>query len=587
MDDKIVAHNALFKVKSVPALYFPILYYPIDREGRSTGFLIPHAGTSSTRGINVGEGFFWAMSRSTDMTFYGDWYSKYGWGFGHEFRYALAPQSRGTFRTYLFWPTVGTSTGTGTTGAERDYELDWNAAQTLPGNVRTSLNVRRYSSQSFNQRFNDSFNYASSRSQRASLNVQKNFGGTTLQLLADSFDTYFGQESVPGEPAAALVPGTPVSEEARTLRPRPRLRAPGRAADPGQPGPRAGLLPLRHRSRAVPAAAAQLPAGQPEGRASATRAGARAPPPGTRRRFPFSSGPALDRPMAEANFEVRGPTFSKVFDRPDGFYTNRIKHVIGPEVNFTWRSRVDDFLSIPKFDGNDYFLGTNQVIYSLVQRLLAKRPGPGGKLVPYEFFTWRLYQTYYVKIGNNQNSFDPNYSSSAFGPEGIPDHNSPISSRIRLRPTPAFSFDLNHEYDVNFDQLRTQGYALRAGGERFGLQATWSRSRRLSEDPEERVLQRDTVRGAGRFVLLKDRLILEGSGDYDILRSQLLQTNGKAQWNVQCCGFSVEYIQYNFNARVERQWRFSVQLAGVGDIGNFLGNDDQAGRPGGISPFRQ
>jgi hypothetical protein len=38
---------------------------------------------------------------------------------------------------------------------------------------------------------------------------------------------------------------------------------------------------------------------------------------------------------------------------------------------------------------------------------------------------------------------------------------------------------------------------------------------------------------------------------------------------------------------VERQWRFSVQLAGVGDIGNFLGNDDRAGRPGGISPFRQ
>lgn len=586
VDDKIVAHNALFKVKSVPAMYFPILYYPIDREGRSTGFLIPHAGTSSYRGFNIGEGFFWAMSRSTDMTFYGDWYSKYGWGFGHEFRYALSPQSRGTFRTYLFWPTVGTSTGTGTTGAERDYELDWNAAQTLPGNVRTSLNVRRYSSQSFNQRFNDSFNYASSRSQRASLNVQRNFGGTTFQLLADSFDTYFGQEShrvnrrlpsfqvrqVPKKLGrTGLVLDYELRAERLTLGNQdlvqdysrfdigPELSRPLRLSFL-QVNPRFGFRYTRWSGSAA------------AGDTSAV---------------PLLEGPALERPMAEANVELRGPTFSKVFDRPDGFYTNRIKHVIGPEVNFTWRSRVDDFLSIPKFDGNDYFLGTNQVIYSLVQRLLAKRPGPGGKLVPYEFFTWRLYQTYYVKIGNNQNSFDPNYSSSAFGPEGIPDHNSPISSRIRLRPTPAFSIDVNHEYDVNFDQLRTQGYALRAGAERFGLQATWSRSRRLSVDPEKRVLQRDTIRGAGRFVLLKDRLVLEGSGDYDFLRSQLLQTHGKAQWTVQCCGFSVEYIQYNFNQRVERQWRFSVQLAGVGDIGNFLGNDDRAGRPGGIAPFRQ
>ena len=151
VDKKIVAHNALFKIKAVPAFYTPILYYPIDRDGRSTGFLIPHVGHSSYRGYNIGEGFFWAMSRSADMTLYGDSYSKYGYGFGNEFRYMLSPQSRGTFRTYLFWPQEG----------DRDYDIDWNAAQMLPGRIRTSLLVRKYSSLSFNQRFNDSFNSAS------------------------------------------------------------------------------------------------------------------------------------------------------------------------------------------------------------------------------------------------------------------------------------------------------------------------------------------------------------------------------------------------------------------------------------------
>ncbi|HEY5906982.1 MAG TPA: LPS assembly protein LptD, partial [Vicinamibacteria bacterium] len=244
------------------------------------------------------------------------------------------------------------------------------------------------------------------------------------------------------------------------------------------------------------------------------------------------------------------------------------------------------FLSIPKFDGNDYLLGQAEVRYALVQRLLAKRPGPGGKLIPYEFFSWRVQQTYYIKIGENQNSFDPNYSSSAFGPDGIPDHNSPISSRVRFRPTPALSIDTNLDYDVNFNQLRSQGYSLRVGLERFALQGTWSLSNRLSEVEEERVRLRNTVRGSGRFVLLKDRLILEGSTDYDFRLKQLLQAHVKAQWLVQCCGVSVEHIRYNFNSRVETQWRFSVQLAGVGDIGNFLGNDDRAGRSGGASPYR-
>ena len=257
-----------------------------------------------------------------------------------------------------------------------------------------------------------------------------------------------------------------------------------------------------------------------------------------------------------------------------------------PEVNFLYRSRVDDFLAIPKFDGDDYLVGTNQVTYSLTQRLLAKRPSPSGKLVPYEFLTWRLYQTYYVKIAENQSSFDPNYSSSAFGPSGTPDHNSPIASRMRFRPTPAFSLDANLEYDVNYKQLRTQTYAVRAGTDRVTLQGSWSHSNRLSLVEAKRVPIRNTVRGAGRLVVLKDRLNLEGSTDYDFVTKKLLQNHLKAEWNVQCCGFAVEYIQYNFNAREERQWRFSVHLANIGDTANFLGNDDHGGRPGGASSMR-
>ena len=87
---------------------------------------------------------------------------------------------------------------------------------------------------------------------------------------------------------------------------------------------------------------------------------------------------------------MRGPTFAKVFEDTPGFgYSEQVQARDRARDHLDLPDRVDDFNSIPKFDGNDYFLGTNQINYALVQRLLAKRPGPSGKLEPYEFLTWR------------------------------------------------------------------------------------------------------------------------------------------------------------------------------------------------------
>jgi LPS-assembly protein len=575
VDDKIVARNAVFKVKSVPAVYLPILAYPIRRDQRSTGFLMPHFGSSSYRGFNIGEGFFWAMGRSADQTFYSDWYSRYGWGFGHELRYMLPNPSRGTFRSYIFRPQAG---------GPLEYDLDYNATQDMPAGFRASLQTRIYSNQSFNERFNDNFNQASSRSQRASLNIQKNAGPTTIQLLADAFDVYFDEERFQ---ARRRLPSLQVRQAPRKLGRTGILFDYDARAERLQLGDQE-LVQTVDRFDVFPQLSRPLQLSflqvTPRVGARYTYWGASAGTEVTATNQPVYDGPSLERQYFEANIELRGPTFSRVFDRPGGAYTERVKHVIGPEVTWRYASRVDDFLAIPKFDGPDYLLGANQVQYGITQRLLAKRPGPGGRLTPYEFFLWRVYQTYYVQIGNNQGAFDPNYTTSFYGPGQLPDHNSPISSRIRFKPTPQLNLDVNHEYDVNFKQMRSASYALRTSGERVALQASYQRSYRLSEIEAQRELIRNTLRGAGRFVLLKDRLALDSSADWDIRRKQLLQVMGRLQYDIQCCGFSVEYLKYNFNSRQENRWRFSVKLANIGNTANFLGDDDQA-RPGGSGRY--
>ena len=202
VDDKVVAKNSVLKVKGIPVFYAPYIYYPIRKDGRSTGFLFPHFGYSSYRGFNVGTGFFWAMGRSLDQTFYADNYSKVGYGFGHELRYAADSPSRGTFRTYLFQyqgtpavldPDTGEVVEEGTP-ANTDYDVDWNALQMLPGAVRATVNVRKYSNLTFNQRFQDSFNRVTNRTEHWSAALEKDLKLAVLSASMDTTSTYFGTD---------------------------------------------------------------------------------------------------------------------------------------------------------------------------------------------------------------------------------------------------------------------------------------------------------------------------------------------------------------------------------------------------------
>jgi LPS-assembly protein len=566
VDDKIVARNALFKIKSVPAFYLPYVYYPIASDGRSTGFLFPSFGYSSTRGYTLGAGFFWAMGRSWDQTFSADFYSEIGTGFGHELRYLSRTPSRGNFRTYLI--RVKDSN-------ELDWDVNWNGLQMLPGGVRATVQVRQFSNLLFNSRFQETFNRITNRTQRWSGSLDRDLRLATLSLRADRSTTFFGADSnrVNGHlPSLVLrrfprqvgwggiVFGLNASAERLEWGTKEKLDNWGRF----------DIAPVL--SRPLRLSFLEL---NPEVGYRFTRYGVTNTVDEGGESGLF--GDPLNRTFWEARVGLRGPIFSRVFNTPGMGYSQRYKHTIGPELTWTYRTRVNEFSSIPKFDGRDYYLGTNQIAYSLVQRFFAKRPAPGGKTVPYEFLSWRLMQTYYVQIADGQSNFDPNYSSSAFGPGLTPQHLSPLKSRLTFKPTRAFSLRGQVEYDVNFKQIRRTSTNLRWNAPRFNITGGWARSVRLSEDPEERIVGWQSLRGGAGFELLRNRLFVDGSADYDMKNKLLWFLNGRIRYQVQCCGVVVEYNQYNWNGREERQWRFNVELAGIGSIGSFLGADALGG----------
>ncbi len=570
VDEKVKAKNAVFKVKGVPVFYVPYIYYPISSDGRSSGFLFPHFGYSNARGFNTGTGFFWVMGRSADQTFYADYWSKVGYGYGHELRYVKQSPSRGTFRTYVF----------DVEGAEElDYDLDWNALQILPGGVKASVNVRQYSDLQFQQQYQDDFNRATSRTQRWSGALEKDLKLAVLSAYADTTSTYFGTDYTR---VNGRLPGISLRRFPRQIGRSKLVVGLQAKAERIQYGDdvqvdnwaRIDVAPYLARPFALSFLEFTPAVGYRYTRYGASY-GTSLDENGDE--VTTITGPPINRSFFETQVEMRGPTFAKVWDTPGFAYSERFKHVIGPEISWNYRTRVEDFDSIPKFDGDDYFLGTNQITYSLVQRFFAKRRGPTGKAQPYEFLTWRLMQTYYVQISDGQNNFDPNYSSSAFGPGFKPEHLSPLMSRIRLRPTPDLSADFNVEYDVNFKQVRRTSLYANLGFPRASLTAGWSRSVRLAEDPAERIVGAHSLRGNAAIELFPKRLFLEGSADYDIKNDVLWQMRGQLRYAVQCCGFLIEYIRYNWNGRDEKQWRFNLELENIGSIGSFLG----AGRGGG------
>ena len=87
------------------------------------------------------------------------------------------------------------------------------------------------------------------------------------------------------------------------------------------------------------------------------------------------------------------------------------------------------------------------------------------------------------------------------------------------------------------------------------------------------------MRGSGRVQLLPGKLTATGSVDYDVAGKSLVQATARLRYDVQCCGFMAEFINSKYNID-NKQWRFAIELANIGSIGNFMGQEAASGNRG-------
>jgi LPS-assembly protein len=578
LDSYAFLTNSLFKVKGVPLLYLPVFYYPINDEDRATGLLIPTYGTSTIRGQTLSNAFFWAISRNQDATFLHDWYSKTGQGMGAEYRYVAAPGSEGQLRFYnLREHTASYDNGDGTvatTPERRSYEVRGALSQRLGRNFRARGRADYFSDITVQQTYNQNI-YDSSRRQRIySGSISGSLAGWNMTGAFDRTELFYGttQSTVRGgTPKITLQKsdkplfGSPVyfsmavdGSKFTALR-----KTATRTVDNGLA--RFDIFPR-----------VRFPFTKWQWLTVSTTFAARYTY--WTERKDIATGLNLPDPISRNYFEMAaqltGPTFNRIWNRPGSSYAEKIKHSIEPYFNVQRISPIDDFNQFVQIDGVDTVVGkVTRVSYGVNNRFFRK-PGGGGRSM--EMVTVALGQSYYTDARAAQ--YDKYYQTS-YG--SAPSKFSPLTLQVRAWPTEGIHANFRAEYDTKFSAIRTMSADGTVDLGRY-LQSTfgWSQRRFIEglagfDDPER---LDHYLNSSNNWRAWNNRIGGTYNFNYDIKTSRFLQQRLMGYYNAQCCGFALEYQQYDlsgFNTTLpvqkDHRWNFSITLAGIGSFSNFFG----------------
>ena len=587
IDHYTLLHQAVLKVKGVPMLYLPALYYPTKKDQRSTGLLIPTYGSSTLRGQQLHNAFFWAIDRSQDATFEHEYYSRIGQGVDGEYRYNFGGGSDGGLNAHLLDQHEATYTqsngSVSTTPASRSYELRGGANQMLPGGLRARANVNYFSSITTMQTFNTNVVDASRNIRRYGGNVVGAWYGYSLNGTYDRSEYFYSTQS------SGVTGGAPrvgFSKNERPLLGSPVYFSVGSEY----------VFLLKETKNGTTVDNQDLT------RLDFT----------PQVRFPFKkwqwftvnssfswrdtfysrsldahgaiADDTVNRRFFTAQAHMVGPTFNRIFNTPDSAYAEKFKHAIEPFFTLQRTSSIDNYDRIAKTEGVDYIVGgTTQVTYGVNNRLYAKsQQVPGSPSSAREIVSVGITQTYYTDDRAAQ--LDTRYATSFLGAAPIgaaPSHYSPIQLSVRGTPTNELNATLSAEFDSRYHSLRTISVnGSYSWTNRLQTNLGWSKRFFIPEltgfnDPA----RLDHYLNASSNVHSKDnRVGSMYSFNYDVLNSRMLQQRVSAFYNAQCCGIAFEYQSYNFSGLggivpipADHRFFLSFTLAGLGNFSPFNG----------------
>jgi LPS-assembly protein len=575
LENYVIARNTVLRVKNVPLFYVPWIYYPIESDDRSTGFLMPSYGTSTYRGQAISNAFFWVLGRSHDATFMHDWFTKAGQGAGAEYRYVTGPQSSGTIRPYFFERSATETTQDGVTtvtpGAT-SFELTGTAVQTFARNIIGRARFDYFSDVLSQQLLHQNFYEASRRNRLLEGGLTASFGPLSTSVL------YQRNDVINGVADTFLYGSTPRANA--SLAPQRLFGGPIYASvnaeyayQPYRRFLNGDLLQDDSFGRVDVAPSVRVPLSRLSflsiNQSASYRYTYYTRQAGTTTQ---TDSNAYVRQYGSARTEMVGPVFTRIFDLPENAFAERLKHVIEPAITVDVTSPISDFRSTPILsDVSDFVVGGNaKVTYRITNRLFS-RGWTVNKVrgSTREIVTVDLQQSFYTAPESSR--YDSTYVSAQGS--GANRDLSPVALGVRVSPAPAVDVETRAEFDTSRGHgmmVLTTGASL--NGARSGVTLNYSRQRlNPSQDANS------FVTATTRWRLFNDRVSTNYSLSWDVARSYIVSQRIVSSYMAQCCGVQAEYQQFNFPTGFglpitsDRRFNLAFVLAGLGTFSNFFG----------------
>ena len=571
--ERLIARNAVLRVKKIPVFYTPIIYYPLGEDDRSTGFLMPTYTASSAQGSGLSNAFFWAIDRSQDVTFYHNWFSKAGQGAGAEYRFASGPGSGGQVQFNL---------------------LDEHAIDRRTYTVRGSVNQRvgrrfqligraNYSTDQLTQQLYQQNVYDFSQRERyVGATLSGTRGRYRMSATAEQRDIFQG--AIAGRqgraPSLAVTMGEkPLGRTHIYFGAAADATSFIRQQDLAQPQTDRSLLrvdmsptiraPLSRLSFLTVSTAATLRLTYWTKSQTVTDG------------VPVIEGRTLTRELVDLRADVKGPVFAKIWTPGENGYADQFKHLIEPRISISWLSAFDRFNDVVQIDSIDTLVGgTTTITYGVDNRLLARRRvAGGGRGVPREILSVSITQSRYSNA--LAAAYDSQYHSVNVNPY------SPIQVTASVTPGEGVHARFQMYIDSKLLKVRSYSASTTLGQGPTQLTAGWSKRQFIPELPGY-----NTPASATHFLnfsVSTHSVSGKVGGTYaanlDVRARALLQQRVVLNLNAQCCGVSLDFQtlrQGVFGSTVlpaDRRFGIAFSLAGLGSFSNPFGSfGDNSGR---------
>lgn len=554
--DRAIARGSWLYVKKVPIFYTPIFYKSLEEQPRRSGFLTPNIGNSSLRGRTLGVGYFWAINRSYDATYRGQYYTQRGFAHQADVRGVVNPRTN--FSASIFGMGEDTkSTSVGGYVATGELESDLGRGWLARGELRNLSSFR------FRQEFTQSFDEAINSETHSVGVLTKHWRGYGVNLVAQRNVNY--QTNVAGDEIVLRK----LPEFQFTMLERAIGKLPVYVSLDSSFGLQRRSQPLFQTRQLV-----QRTDFAPRVMTALHWKGVNiAPSFGIRQTFYDSStqsgrvsGQNLVRFSKDVAVDLTLPSLTRIFVAPKWMRAgDQIKHVIEPRATYRYASGINDFSNVLRFDEVDLASNTHEVEFSLTNRILSR----GGQA---DLLSWQLwYKRYFdptfggAVVAGRRNVVESAVDLTGYAFLNGPRHQSPVVSVFRVQQS-RVGVEWRADYDPSRRSIVNSGLSIDT---RMALLFISAGHYQLRTDP---ILAPNSNQFRGTISYGNDNR--QGwnygvSAFYDYRIGSLQYVQSQATYNTDCCGISVQYRRFNFNVRGENQFRVAFALSNIGSFGTL------------------